>query len=131
MRRLRRHKLGVWLGVLAIVVYAWLPHHFAADVVNAALHAETGVADAAHEHTGSHHGHAHDPADHGKHAHHVCPICAAAAASAGPVAGLLPVLAAPLAPRAMGATTGISVATAPLTAIALTPYAPRGPPHTA
>jgi hypothetical protein len=124
MRRLRGNRIGVWLGVLAVAFYTWLPHHFAIDVVHAAVHVE------AHHHAGtgpaSDHRHGHDPADHNT--HHTCPICAAAAASAGPAAAMLPILAALPAPRSTTASARIAEATADLRAAPLTPYAPRGPP---
>jgi len=125
VRWLRRNRVGVWLGVLAVAIYVWLPRHFAMDVVHAAVHAQ-GLD---HTAAGSapDHRHGHDPADHGE--HHACPICAAAAASAGPAAAMLPFIATPLAPRSAAAPASIIEASTVLRAAPLTPYAPRGPPQ--
>src|SRR5262245_55414372 len=39
MRKLRKYRLGAWLGVLAVAFYAWLPGHFAGHVAHTALDA--------------------------------------------------------------------------------------------
>ena len=129
MRRLRRYRLGVWLGVLAVAFYAWLPGHFAGHVAHTALDAlaalDGGGGDSAP------HQHAHHPAGHDEHHGGTCPICAAAAASATPAAAMLPVLAALPAPRSMAAPVELTQEHRPLTAASHTPYAPRGPPPAA
>jgi len=119
----------VWLGILAVAFYAWLPGHFAGHLAHAALDAvaalDGGQAAAAPPH------HVHHPAGHDEHHGGTCPICAAAAASAAPAAVMLPVLAVLPAPRSMAAPHGIADARVPLTATSFTPYAPRGPPPAA
>jgi hypothetical protein len=126
MGRLRRTRLGVWLGVLAVAVYAWLPGHFAGHVAHTALaalgqvHGEPAL-----------HSHSHHPAGHDEHHGGTCPICAAAAASAAPAAAMLPALAALPNLRATSVAAAIAEAQAALPATPLTPYAPRGPPRTA
>jgi hypothetical protein len=126
MRRLRRIRLGVWLGVMAVALYAWLPSHFAGHVVLTAL----ATLDAAHGEPAPHR-HAHHPAGQDQHHGDACPICAAAAASAAPAIAMLPTLAALPAPRSMAAPGAIAEAHATLPAVSLTPYAPRGPPPAA
>lgn len=129
MRRLRRNRLGVWLGVIAVAFYLWLPGHFAGHAVHtvqealAALNGSRGVL--------ASHGHAHHPAGHDEHHGDTCPICAAAAASATPAAAMLPVLAALPAPQSLGDADGIAESTVAFAAVSRTPYAPRGPPPTA
>ena len=126
MRRLRRIRIGVWLGVIAVALYAWLPSHFAQHVVLSAL----ATLDAGHGEPAPH-PHAHHPAGHDDHDDGTCPICAAAAASAAPAAAMLPILAALPAPRASAAPAGIAEAHTGPRAVPLTPYAPRGPPPAA
>jgi len=129
VRRLRRFRIGAWLGALAVAFYLWLPGHFAGHVVHtaqdalAALDGGSGVL--------ASHGHAHHPAGHDEHHGDTCPICAAAAASAAPAAALLPVLAALPAPQSLADADGIAESTVALAAASRTPYAPRGPPPTA
>ena len=123
MRRLRRLRIGVWLGLIAVALYAWLPSHFAGHVVLTAL----ATLEAGHGEPAPHH-HVHHPAGQDEHHGSTCPICAAAAASAAPAAAMLPMLAALPAPRSMAAPAGIAEARAVLGAVPLTPYAPRGPP---
>ena len=126
MRRLRRLRIGVWLGVLAVALYAWLPIHFATDVVEAASQARAVLAGGDTESTPPRH--SHHPAGH--HGHHsTCPICAAA--SAAPAPAMLPAMAALPTPPAIIAPVGIADAHAALRAAPLTPYAPRGPPPAA
>src|SRR5580700_5602979 len=113
MRWLRKNRFGVWLGVLAVAFYAWLPGHFAGHVAYAALEARAAL-DGGHSEAAFPR-HAHHPAGHDEHHGGTCPICAAAAASAAPAAVLLPVLAALLAPRSTAAPSGIATARASLT----------------
>jgi hypothetical protein len=126
MRWLRKNRLGVWLGILAVAFYAWLPGHFAGHAAYAALEARAaldgGHAEAAFPR------HVHHPASHDEHHGGTCPICAAAAASAAPAAVPLPVLAALPAPRSTAAPSGSVEARGSLTSTSHTPYAPRGPP---
>ncbi|HXP75481.1 MAG TPA: DUF2946 family protein [Stellaceae bacterium] len=129
MRQLRRNRVGIWLGVLAVAFYAWLPGHFAGHVAFTALDALAAL-DGAHGEPTSHR-HAHHPGGHDEHHGGTCPICAAAAASAAPAAAMLPALAALPAPRSMAAPAGMAEARAVLRAVSLTPYAPRGPPPAA
>jgi hypothetical protein len=126
MRRLRGNRIGVWLGVLAVALYAWLPGHFAEHVAYTALSALEGVHDEPAPHR-----HAHHPAGHDEHHGDSCPICAAAAASAGPAAAMLPTLAALPIPRSTAALAGMAEARTVLRPASLTPYAPRGPPPAA
>jgi hypothetical protein len=126
MRRLRRIRIGVWLGVIAVALYAWLPGHFAGHVVLTAL----ATVDAGHGEPAPH-GHAHHPAGQDEHHGGTCPICAAAAASAAPAGAMLPILAALPAPRSMAAPATIDEAHTALPTASLTPYAPRGPPPAA
>ena len=126
MRRLRRFRIGVWLGVIAVALCAWLPGHFAGHVVLTAL----ATLDAARGEPAAHR-HAHHPAGQDEHHGGTCPICAAAAAAAAPAAAMLPTLAALPAPRAMAALATVAEAHATLPVAALTPYAPRGPPPAA
>ena len=126
MRRLRRIRIGVWLGMMAVALYAWLPGHFAGHVVLTAL----ATLDAARGEAAPH-PHAHHPVGQDEHHDGSCPICAAAAASAAPAAAMLPILAALPAPRAMVAAGTIAGAHATLPPASLTPYAPRGPPPAA
>ena len=126
---MRKHKLGVWLGVLAVAFYASLPGHFAGHIAHAALDALAALDGVQAEPTIHHH--AHHPAGHDEHHGGTCPVCAAAAASAAPAAAMLPVLAVLPAPRAMAAPPGIAEGHAPLTARSFSPYAPRGPPQAA
>ena len=123
MRRLRRIRLGVWLGMIAVALYAWLPSHFAGHVVLTAL----ATLEAGHGEPAPHR-HAHHPAGQDEHHGGTCPICAATAASAAPAAAMLPTLAALPAPRSMAAPASIDKANAALPTASLTPYAPRGPP---
>jgi len=129
MRRLRRNRIGVWLGVFAVAFYAWLPGHFAGHVAHTALDA-LAVLDGGHG-DGATSRHPHHPPGHDEHHGGTCPICAAAAASAAPEAAMLPALAALPAPQSMAAPAGIAEAHAALPATSLTPYAPRGPPPAA
>ena len=126
MRRLRRIRIGVWLGVIAVALYAWLPSHFAGHVVLTAL----ATLDAGHGEAASHR-HAHHPAGQDQHHGDACPICAAAAASAAPATAMLPTPAALPAARSMAAPGAVAAAHATLPALSLTPYAPRGPPPAA
>jgi hypothetical protein len=126
MQRLRRIRIGVWLGVIAVALYAWLPGHFAGHVVLTAL----ATLDASHGEPAPHR-HAHHPAGQDEHHDGTCPICAAAAASAAPAAAMLPTVAALPAPRAMAAPGTVAEAHATLRWVSLTPYAPRGPPPAA
>ena len=129
MRKLRKYKLGVWLGVLAVAFYAWLPGHFAGHVAHRAFDALAAIDGAQAEPAVPHH--AHHPAGRDEHHGGTCPICAAAAASAAPAAAMLPVLAALPAPHAMAAPAGLADAHTSLTAPSSSPYAPRGPPPAA
>lgn len=129
MRRLRRHRLGVWLGVLAVAFYAWLPSHFIGDVAHVALDALEAL-DGVHDAAAPPH-HSHHPGHHDEHHGGTCPICAAAASSAVPAALALPVLAVLPAPHSTAAPTELVEADVPLTPASLTPYAPRGPPPAA
>jgi hypothetical protein len=125
VRRLRRLSIGAWLGVLAVALYAWLPVHFAADVVRAAMQAERAGGDTeSAPHRRSHH-----PAGDTEHHGGTCPICASA--SAAPVAATPPAAAALPTPLAVALPAAITEAHAPLPAASLTPYAPRGPPPAA
>jgi hypothetical protein len=126
MRRLRRMRIGVWLGVIAVALYAWLPSHFAGHVVLTAL----ATLDAVHGEPAPHR-HAHHPAGQDEHHDGPCPICAAAAASAAPAAAMLPTLAALPAPRSMAAPGTVGETQSTLRWVSLTPYAPRGPPPAA
>jgi hypothetical protein len=129
VQRLRKYRLGIWLGVIAVAFCAWLPGHFAGHIAHAALDAIAALdgsqADAPPL------GHAHHPAGHDEHHGGACPICAAAAASAAPAAAMLPVLAALSMPPSVAAPGGFVQAHTPLTATSLAPYAPRGPPRAA
>ncbi|HKX08977.1 MAG TPA: DUF2946 family protein [Stellaceae bacterium] len=129
MRKLRKYKLGGWLGILAVAFYAWLPGHFAGHVVHTALDALAAI-DSAQAEPAIHH-RAHHPAGHDEHHGGTCPVCAAAAASAAPAAAMLPALAVLPAPRAMATPVGTADAQVPLSATSLSPYAPRGPPSAA
>jgi Protein of unknown function (DUF2946) len=129
MRRLRRHRLGVWLGILAVAFYAWLPGHFAGHVAHTALDALAALNGVPEDAAAPRH--AHHPAGHDEHHGGTCPVCAAAAASAAPAAAMLPVLAVLPTPRSMSASAEIAEAPLPLTATSRTPYAPRGPPPAA
>ena len=126
MRRLRRNRIGVWLGVLAVALYAWLPGHFAGHVALAARGA-LAVLETIHQEPAPHR-HAHHPAGNDEHHGGTCPVCAAAAASATPATAMLPALAALPAPRSMAAPATVGEAHAALATASLTPYAPRGPP---
>jgi hypothetical protein len=117
--------MGVWLGVIAVAIYAWLPSHFAGHVV---LMAQSTLG-AVHGLTP--HRHAHHPVDQDQHHGGTCPICAAAAASAAPAAAMLPALAALPAPRSTAVHGLVAEARAAVRAAPLTPYAPRGPPPAA
>jgi len=128
MQRLRRHRIGVWLGVIAVAFYVWLPGHFARHVVLAALGADREL-DTVHGESSPHR--AHHPTGQDEHHGGTCPICAAAAASAAPAAAMLPLLAALPSPRSAAAPAGVTEAHAALPATSLTPYAPRGPPPAA
>jgi hypothetical protein len=125
MRRLRNTRVGVWLGVLAVAFYAWLPHHFATHVVNAALHIEAEPAISTGEGPAARPGH---DRSHHRHEHHVCPICAAAAASASPTVAMLAVSAVLPLPVSAAVTADFTDTSAALRVAQLTPYAPRGPP---
>ncbi|MGH7126854.1 MAG: DUF2946 family protein [Stellaceae bacterium] len=126
MRRIRRHRIGVWLGVLAVAFYAWLPGHFAGHVVHTALDALAAI-DGGQDGAGPIR-HTHHPGGHDDHHGGTCPICAAAAAGAAPAAAMLPVLAMLPVPRSMATPSGMVEGHLSLSATSLTPYAPRGPP---
>jgi hypothetical protein len=127
MQRLRRQRIGVWLGVIAVAFYAWLPGHFAGHVVHAVQGALAALDGSPGEHAS--HRPAHHPAGSNDHRGGTCPICAAAAATAA--AATLPVLVALPTPQSMAAPTGVAEARAALLTPSLTPYAPRGPPSAA
>lgn len=127
MRWLREDRVGVWLGVLAVAFYAWLPGHFAGHVIHTALDALAAVDGG----EPASHRHAHHPAGHDEHHGGTCPACAAAAASAAPAAAMLPSLAVLPAPRSLSARAAMAEAHAVSRQASLTPYAPRGPPQTA
>lgn len=129
MRWLRGNRVSVWLGVLAVTFYAWLPGHFAGHVVHAALDALAALDGVPGEPAS--HRHAHHPAGHDEHHGGTCPVCAAAAASAAPAAAMLPSLAVLPAPRSLSARAAIAEAGSVLGAASLTPYAPRAPPPAA
>ena len=124
MLRLRRLSLGAWLGVLAVALYAWLPVHFAADVVRAAQ-AELAGGDT----ESAPHRHSDHPTGDTEHHGGTCPICASA--SAAPVAATPPAAAALPTPLAVALPAAISGVQAPLPAPSLSPHAPRGPPPAA
>jgi len=129
MRRLRRYRLGVWLGMLAVAFYAWLPGHFAGHVAHTALDALAAL-DGDHG-DGAASRHRHNPPGHDEHHGGTCPVCTAAAASAAPAAVMLPALAVLPAPRSVAASAGTREVHVPLRPASLTPYAPRGPPPAA
>jgi DUF2946 family protein len=122
VRRLRGLSIGAWLGVLAVALYAWLPVHFAADVVRAAMQAGGDTESTPHRHS-------HHPGGDTEHHGGTCPICASA--SAAPVAATPPAAAALPTPLALALPAAITAAHAPLPAASLTPHAPRGPPPAA
>jgi Protein of unknown function (DUF2946) len=121
MRRLRRIRIGAWLGMLAVTLNALLPIHAAADIAHAAHHlAAATAAPAAHPHE--------HPAGTGHHHDGACPICAAAAAAAPAATVPVPIGLAP--PTAVTVTVSANSAERIRLGAALTPYAPRGPPTT-
>jgi DUF2946 family protein len=129
MRRLGRNRVGVWLGVIAVAFYLWLPGHFAGHVVQTAEDALAAL-DGGHGVLATH-GHAHHPAGHDDHHGGTCPICAAAAASAAPAAAMLPVLAVLPTPQSLADADGIAASPVAFAGVTHSPYAPRGPPPTA
>ncbi len=116
----------MWLGVIAVAFYAWLPGHFAGHVVHAVQDALAALDGVPGEHTS--HRPAHHPAGSDEHRGGTCPICAAVAASAAPTLAMLPVVAVLPTPQSMAAPAGVAEAQAALPTTSFTPYAPRGPP---
>jgi len=121
-------KIGAWLGMLAVALNALLPIHAAGDIAHAAYH----LALAAHTAAGAeqaayHHEH---PAGPGHHHHDgACPICAAAAAAPPPAT--LPTAIGLAAPTLCAVSVSTTTAEIIHLGVALSPYAPRGPPRAA
>lgn len=121
-------RLGVWLGVLAVAVTAFLPYHLSADIVHAVDHllvaaAQHGDDDAGHSHDRDDHHHRH-------HRHDGCAICVSFSAAAATTTLPTQVDLAP--PKTAAASEIVPAATAGSARAHLrTPYAPRAPPAAA
>lgn len=126
MWRLRKLRLGAWLGVLAVALNAALPIHFAVDIVHAASHARAealrttaGAAPHRHDHPAGG-GHRHDGA---------CPICASGVAAVA--TATLPTPAPLVLPPAAAIEIAMADVGGGVRHAALAPYAPRAPPSAA